>query len=275
MKNAMSLKAVIRNRARELQIPPQVLLQNLMFERFLLRLVKSPYRNKFIIKGGMLISSTLGLSRRSTMDLDMTLQGLDLKPDVLKVALQCICEIDLDDGFSLCVNHLEPIREDDFYGGFRAFIDAKYDFIHVPMTIDVSTGDAITPGAERVTLCGVLDNSVKIRLLGYNVETVLAEKVETILSRSVYNTRPRDFYDVYALTSICKYNKAVFREALAATSKHRKSEDKIADEENILCRIENSEDIQSLWTKYTQQFSFASKLSFPEVIQAVRNLLSV
>ena len=129
MKNAMSLKAIVRNRAKELQIPPQVLLQNLMFERFLLRLVKSPHKNKFIIKGGMLISSTLGLSRRSTMDLDMTLQGLDLKPDVLKTALQSVCEIDLDDGFSLSVNRLEPIRDDDCYGGFRVFVDAKYDFI--------------------------------------------------------------------------------------------------------------------------------------------------
>lgn len=273
MKNAMSLKAIVRNRAKELQIPPQVLLQNLMFERFLLRLVKSPHKNKFIIKGGVLISSTLGLSRRSTMDLDMTLQGLDLKPDVLKTALQSVCEIDLDDGFSLSVNRLEPIRDDDCYGGFRVFVDAKYDFINVPMTIDVSTGDVITPGAERVTLCGTLDSSLKIRLFGYNVETILAEKVETILSRSVYNTRPRDFYDVYSLTRVCKYDQKIFKDALAATSRHRKSEEKIADKEKILCQIENSEDLQSQWTKYTQQFSFASKLTFSEMTISLRNLL--
>ena len=137
MKNAMSFKATIRNRAKELRIPAQVLLQNLMFERFLLRLSKSPYKNKFIVKGGMLISATLGLSRRSTMDLDITLKGMDLNPNVLQSAIQDICAMELDDGFYLSVNRLEPIREDDLYGGFRVFIDAKYDFIYVKNDEDV------------------------------------------------------------------------------------------------------------------------------------------
>lgn len=273
MKNAMSLKAAIRNRAKELQIPPQVLLQNLMFERFLLRLSKSPYRNKFIVKGGMLISATLGLSRRSTMDLDLTLLGLDLKIETLKIAIQDVCAIDLADGFSLCVNRLEPIREDDLYGGYRVFLDARYDFIHVPMSIDVSTGDAITPGAQRMTIVGALDDSVKIRLQGYNLETVLAEKVEAILSRSIFNTRPRDFYDVCALTKLCKFDKGLFRQALVATSTHRNSADKIKDENAILKRIETSEDLEVLWNKYSQQFPYAKGLSFVDVVDALRKLL--
>ncbi|SHL08376.1 nucleotidyl transferase AbiEii/AbiGii toxin family protein [Fibrobacter sp. UWEL] len=273
MKNAMSLKASIRNRAKELRIPPQVLLQNLMFERFMLRLSKSPYRDKFVVKGGMLIAATLGLSRRSTMDLDMTLQGLDLNPDVLKSTLQEICSMDLEDGFSLSVNRLEPIREDDFYGGFRVFLDAKYEFIDVPMTIDVSTGDAITPSPERVTIAGAIDDSVKIRLLGYNLETILAEKVETILSRSVFNTRPRDFYDVYALTKSCKYDKTVFEKALEATSKHRESAERIGNSKEILERIESSEDLMLLWKNYSQQFEYAKNLTYSDVVSALKQLV--
>lgn len=274
MKNAMSLKAVIRNRARELKIPAQVLLQNLMFERFMLRLSKSPYKRKFIIKGGMLVSAALGLSRRSTMDLDLTLQGFDLKPDILQNAIQDICSIELNDDFSLSVNRLEPIRDDDLYGGFRVFLDAKYDSIFVPMTIDVSTGDAITPCAEHVTIVGALDDTVKIRLLGYNLETVLAEKVETILSRSVFNTRPRDFYDVYALTKTCKYDKNLFKSAFAATAAHRNSADKIANDMGILKQIEDSRDLRLLWNNYTQQFPYAQGISFEDVLLAVKDLLN-
>lgn len=141
------------------------------------------------------------------------------------------------------------------------------------MTIDVSTGDAITPSPERVTIVGAIDDSVKIRLLGYNLETILAEKVETILSRSVFNTRPRDFYDVYALTKSSKYDKDLFKKALTATTKHRESAERIGNPKEVLERIESSEDLMLLWKNYSQQFEYARNLTFSDVVSALKQLV--
>ena len=268
---AMSFKAKINNYAKSKHIPAQVVLQNVMFERFLERLSLSAYRDKFVIKGGMLISALVGLDTRMTMDLDTTLRKLSLTEEQVKKAIQNICEIELDDEVSFQIKSVAPIRKDDLYGGYRVRLDAIYETITTPLSIDVSTGDVITPAA--VEFGGVLDDSVKISLWGYSIETVLAEKVETILNRDVTNTRPRDYYDVYILSHEKVYDPVVFHEALEETSNHRGSWERIQNYEPILEQIEKSKVLRDLWEKYRREFSYAREITFEDTIAAVKGML--
>ncbi len=171
------------------------------------------------------------------------------------------------------INKIAPIRKDDLYGGYRVKMDAVFENIITPLSIDVSTGDVITPAAVEYDISGIMDESISISLWGYNIETVLAEKIETILSRGVTNTRPRDFYDVYILSSEEEYESAVFREALKATSKHRGSHDKIKDNESIIESIENSDALRSQWEKYQKKFKYAEKISFEDTVNVVRHMM--
>ena len=218
---AMSLKAKIRNIAKSKNIPAQVILQNYMFERFLNRLSVSEYKEKFVLKGGMLVAALVGLDNRATMDLDTTLKNLPLTPDAIEKALKDIFAIDLHDDVIFSLKGISPIREDDIYGGYRVALDAIYETIVTPVTIDVSTGDVITPSAVKFDFTGIFDEALTFEVWAYNIETVLAEKIETILRRSIFNTRPRDFYDAYILITTQKFDKEVFQEALKKTIEHR------------------------------------------------------
>ena len=149
MRNAMSLKAQIRNMAKERGIPAQVILQNYMFERLLVRLSASNYKDQFILKGGLLIANIIGLNNRSTMDMDTTLKNLPLTPEAICSALKDICTIAFDDGVVFEVGTISPIRKDDIYGGYRVILNARFDTLLTPLSIDVSTGDAITPHAVQ------------------------------------------------------------------------------------------------------------------------------
>ena len=272
MSNAMSLKAKIRNIAKDKNIPAQVILQNYMFERLLVRLAQSEYREKFVLKGGMLVAAIVGLDNRATMDLDTTLKNLPLTPEAIRSALESICAVPFDDEVSFTVGNITPIRDDDIYGGYRVMLDARYDTILAPLSIDVSTGDAITPHAVEFSFNEIFDDSKSFRLWAYNIETVLAEKVETILRRTVFNTRPRDFYDAYILATTQKYDKALFSQALQATAQHRGTAEQIANVPGILQNISESTALQAMWDKYRRQFAYAKDISFTQIIIVLRNL---
>lgn len=173
---SMSFKAKINNYAKNNHIPAQVVLQNVMFERLLERLSKSEYRDKFVIKGGMLISAIVGLDTRTTMDLDTTLRHLELTEEKVRETIEQIISIDLDDDMSFEIYSIAPIRKDDIYGGYRIKMNAVFEEIITPLSIDVSTGDVITPTPIEYEMGGILDKTVKISLWGYSIETVLAEK---------------------------------------------------------------------------------------------------
>lgn len=266
MSNAMSLKAKIRNIAKEKNIPAQVILQNYMVERLLVRLSQSEYREKFVLKGGMLVAAIVGLDNRATMDLDTTLKNLPLTPDAIQNALEQICSTPCDDEVNFKIGTISPIREDDIYGGYRVALEAQYDTVLVPLSIDVSTGDAITPGAVKFSFNEIFNENKSFQLWAYNIETVLAEKVETILRRTVFNTRPRDFYDVYILATTQEYNKELFEQALQATARHRGTAEQIADRATILADIEESATLCALWEKYCKQFAYAKEISFEMII---------
>lgn len=272
---AMSLKAKIRNIAKSKNIPAQVILQNYMFERFLNRLSVSAYKQKFVLKGGILVAALVGLDNRATMDLDTTLKNLPLTSESIEKSLNEIFEIDLQDGVIFILKGVSPIREDDIYGGYRVALDAVYETIITPMTIDVSTGDVITPNAIKFTFTGIFDTELNFDLWTYNIETVLAEKVETILRRNVFNTRPRDFYDTYILVTTQEFDKKLFAEALEKTIEHRGTRNQINEPMNTLTLIENSEDLQRMWINYQKQFAYAKDIEYETVIEILKALMVV
>lgn len=272
MSNAMSLKAKIRNLAKQKNLPAQVILQNYMFERLLMRLAESNYKEKFVLKGGILVAAIVGLDIRATMDLDTTIKNLPLTQAAIRKALEEICAIPAEDGVTFEVGTIVPIREDDVYGGYRVMLNARFDTLLTPLSIDVSTGDAITPHAVQYNFSEIFDDEKNYQLWAYNIETVLAEKVETILRRSVFNTRPRDFYDAYILATTQQYDQALFEEALQATAKHRGTLEQIADREGILKNIEESPELRRMWEKYRKQFAYAQGIEYEQVIASLRRL---
>ena len=271
----MSLKANIRNYAKKNSIAAQVVLQNLMFERFLARLSHSEYKDKFVIKGGMLVAAIVGLNTRSTMDLDTTLRGMSLTIDNIKASIEAICNVAVDDEVKFHLVSIEPIRKDDLYGGYRVKIDAIYDTLSTPLSIDVSTGDVITPGAVLYEFGCIFDKDQRINLWGYNIETILAEKAETILRRGIFNTRPRDYYDIYILAKTQHYKQELFEEALEATAAHRESTEFITNRSAIVSHISESIDLQDMWAKYQNRFSYAKKIHYSDIIQALKDLLKL
>ncbi len=273
MSNAMSLKARIRNIARQKNIPAQVVLQNYMFERLLVRLSASPCKDKFVLKGGMLVAAMVGLDNRATMDLDTTLKNLPLTPDAIRSALEQICAVPSGDTVNFEVGAISPIREDDAYGGYRVALTARFETLAVPLSIDVSTGDAITPHAIPYCFAEIFDEEKSYELWAYNVETVLTEKVETILRRGVFNTRPRDFYDAYILATTQPFDRAVFAEALRATARHRGTTEQITDVPGILRSIRQSPELHAMWNKYQKQFGYAQNITYEQILDVVQDLV--
>ena len=271
---ARQLKDLIRSLSKKKSADAQILMRNYMIERFLERISLSDYKDRFILKGGMLVAAIVGLDNRATMDLDTTLKNLPLTPDAIRSALEQVCAIPFDDGVVFEIGTITPIREDDIYGGYRVMLNARFDTLLTPMSIDVSTGDAITPHAVQYNFSEIFDDEKSYELWAYNIETVMAEKVETILRRGVFNTRPRDFYDAYILTTTQKFDKAVFAEALSATAKHRGTVEQIADVPGILHNIEESPELRAMWEKYRKQFAYAADIEFKQIIEILKTLVA-
>ena len=268
---AMSLKAKIRNLAREKDMSAQVVLQNYMFERFLKRLSKSAYRDKFILKGGILIAALVGIDNRATMDMDTTVKNYSINIESLTKAIKEICSITIEDDVSFSFFDIEAIRDDDAYGGYRVSIISEYDTITTPLQIDITTGDVITPKEILYLFKKIFEEGI-IGIWAYNIETVLAEKVETILRRGELNTRPRDFYDVYILTKTQSINNTVFAQALRSTAAHRETNHIFNNISNRLSEIHNSETLRSRWIKYTKDYRYADGISYEDVINSLRTL---
>ena len=271
----MSFKAMIKRIANEEQIPAQVVLQNFMFERFFARLSKTAIRENLIVKGGTLISQYLGLSKRSTMDIDLTMLGAKLSKDTITQYLGMVFKVDLDDDLSWELKSIAPIRHDDMYGGFRVKLIAAYEGIIVPFSIDVSTGDAITPEPQDFIFMSRFMPNGNFRIKAYTIETVLAEKVEAILSLGVLSTRPRDYYDTYMILSTVKYDSACLSSALHATVTHRGTEEILENWSSGLKLIKDSKTMRERWEKYCREFSYAKGILFDEVCEKIHQVLMI
>ena len=223
-RNPMQLKAFIKKKSVEKNISAQLVMQNYMLERLLERISLSQYKNNFILKGGFLISAIVGLDTRATMDLDTTIKGFTLTHESIWKIFKEICAVKIEDDVSFVVEDISDIRETDDYPGVRISLKANYCPISVPLTVDVTTGDIITPREIEYTFNLLFDDRT-LSILAYNLETVLAEKIETVLSRSIANTRPRDFYDIHIIFALRgnECDKDILRQALKRTSKKRGS----------------------------------------------------
>ena len=271
----MSFKSMIKRIADEEQIPAQVVLQNFIFERFFARLSKTPIREKLIIKGGTLISQFLGLSKRTTMDIDLTLQGATLSEESIREHLKSILDMDWDDGITWEMKSISPIRHDDLYGGFRVKLNAAYEKIIVPFSIDISTGDVITPAPQDFIFMSRFLPNGNFRIKAYTVETIMAEKIEAILSLGILSTRPRDYYDVHMLLSTVKYDESNLSKALHLTATHRDSMGTIKEWSEGLKLIQDSKTMRERWDKYCREFSYAKGILFDEVCENIRKVLKV
>lgn len=275
MNKAMRLKAIIKNLAVKSHIPAQAVLQNFMLERLLERIALSKFKDQIVIKGGLLIASMVGISSRTTMDMDATLRSYPLSETTIREAFETICAMALEDDVTLVLDHIEPIREDDEYGGFRVAIIARYESINTPLKIDLTTGDVITPEAIRYAFRSNFEDKT-IEVWAYNPETILAEKVETILRRSVLNTRPRDFYDVYILLRAQPQaiNRETFKKALRATLEKRMSMPALQDKDKIVQAIQSNATMRQHWDRYCKENFYAKGITFDEVIGVLNNLLN-
>jgi hypothetical protein len=216
----------------------------------------------------------MGLDTRSTMDMDATVRSLPMDEDHIRSAINTVCTIPEEDGIVFQITGITFIREDDAYGGFRISLDAVYENINAPLSIDITSGDAITPKPIKRIVKSFFDNTEQFELWAYNTETILAEKVETILRRSVGNTRPRDFYDVYLITKTQNFDYAIFCQALSATSAHRGTTKKISNVNEIIKSIEESLLLRNQWEKYQREYSYAKDVLYEDTIRAIIGLMS-
>lgn len=241
IKTARQLKDLIRNLSKEKSADAQILMRNYMMERFLERISLSEYRDKFILKGGMLVAAMVGLDARSTMDLDATIKGANIRVEDVEKLIAAITAVSIDDGVIFQVKNISEIMDEAEYPGIRVSMATLFDGVVTPLKIDISTGDAITPQEVLYSFKLMLENRT-IDIWAYNLETVLAEKLETIIMRSVTNTRMRDFYDIFILQQI--YGKtlkpAVLHDALLATAHNRGTERHLEEMEEVITEVDNS-----------------------------------
>ena len=247
-KNPMQLKAFIKKKAAEKNISAQLVMQNYMLERLLERISLSKYKRNFILKGGFLISAIVGLDTRATMDLDTTIRGFTLTHESIREIFEEICTIEISDDVHFELTDISDIREGDDYPGIRVSLKANYPPISVPLTVDVTTGDVITPGEIEYTFFLLFDDRT-ISIFAYNLETVLAEKIETVLSRGVANTRPRDFYDIHILWALrgAECSRKTLLQALEQTADKRGSREVLNLYTDIVAEIRESKQLREFW----------------------------
>ena len=270
------VKGKIKNIAKQNKADARILMRIYMMERFLERVENSKYSEDFIIKGGILITSMIGVSMRSTMDIDTSIRNFNLSEADAEKVVREICDVDLDDGVTFAVKEVSRIMDEMEYPGIRLALDAVLGEMVTPIKIDISTGDVITPRAIEYDYHLMLEER-SIKLWSYNLETVLGEKLQTVLARGVLNTRMRDFYDIYTL--LLRYesviDKNVFKQAFEATCKKRNSSGLLEKGIAIIDSISNDEELVSLWKGYQRKYSYASEIEYKAVIESVRRLYAL
>lgn len=271
MINIESIKGKIRSLAKKKNLKSQEVLQIYFFERFLERLSKSQYKNNFVIKGGFLISSLIGVENRTTMDMDTTIKGIALKEERIKEIVEEIININVDDGIIFEIQDISYIREEDEYENFRISLIANVGKTKNPMKLDLTTGDAITPGEIEYTYPCIFTQE-DIKIMAYPLETILAEKYETIIRRNIATTRMRDFYDLYTIYKLKKdeIDYKILKEAIERTSYKRGSQEIMKDYEEIIEDIKEDSYLKSLWEVYLSENKYIGDLEFDKVVGIVR-----
>jgi abortive infection protein abiGII len=276
MKTSEQIKGAIRNISKKTGINPNSLLQMCLFEGILEKLSKSKYSENFILKGGLLISSLIGVDMRSTMDMDTTLRGIPLNEVSITKILNEILAIEIDADIEYKLIKLSPIRQEDVYEDFCASISCIFGKINATLNIDITTGDVITPREMNYSYSKILEEGT-IPIMTYTIETILAEKFETISSRNITTTRARDFYDLYMIYSIYKdkIDKGILRKAIERTSKYRGSFETALQYKEIVELFRESETPKKLWKKYIQNNPYAKDVDFLDTISVYEEIGTV
>ena len=271
IKNRDSLKAKASNLSKKTNIPNKYLIQNFMFEALLKRISKSKYKNKFVIKGGLLLSSVFGVNLRSTMDLDTTIKGLPLDRDTITKVINEIISIDVEDNVRLEIENMKDIREEELYSGFEVNLKAEFDGLKTNLMIDITTGDVITYKEVEFKYSTLFDNET-INIMTYNYETIIAEKFESIISRNIDNTRMKDYYDLYMFVNLKwnDINKDTLRKAIINTSKARETLDYIDNASKYIELISDDERLKALWNSYQNNYEYAKDIEFVDTINAIK-----
>ena len=275
---ARQLKDLVRNLSKKKSADAQILMRNYMMERFLERISLSEYKNQFILKGGMLVAAMVGLDARATMDLDATIKGTNVSVEDVEMIISKIISIPLNDGVLFRIKRISEIMEEADYPGVRVSMETKFDGVITPLKIDISTGDVITPREIKYKFNLMLEDRT-IEVWAYNLETVLAEKLETVISRNVTNTRMRDFYDIYILQKLYgeQLSKDVLRDALVATAKKRETLEQIETEDidEVFDEIQSSSVMENLWKAYQRNYSYSADIPWHTIMKSIRTLYEI
>lgn len=260
MRTSTQLKALIRNLAKQKNVEAEIILRSFMVERLLERVSISKYKDNFILKGGMLIAAIVGIDMRTTMDLDATIKGQTLTGVEITAVMESILSVEINDDVTLTLKGIEEIREETDYPGYRISIEALFDKTRQTLKVDITTGDFVTPREIEYSFNLLLEDRA-ISIMAYNLETVLAEKFETVITRGITNTRMRDFYDIYILTTTQRFNDAIFRLALEKTVTKRNTVSQMSNPQSVIQNIATSEIMLNLWQRYQKKYSYAAGVS--------------
>ena len=275
---ARQLKDLVRNLSKKKSADAQILMRNYMMERFLERISLSEYKNQFILKGGMLVAAMVGLDARATMDLDATIKGTNVCVEDVEMIISKIISIPLNDGVLFRIKRISEIMEEADYPGVRVSMETKFDGVITPLKIDISTGDIITPREIKYNFNLMLENRT-IEVWAYNLETVLSEKLETVISRNVTNTRMRDFYDIYILQKLYgeQLSKDVLWDALVATAKKRETLEQIEveDIDEVFNEIQSNSVMENLWKAYQKNYTYAADIPWHTIMKSIRTLYEI
>lgn len=273
MKSATAVKAKIKNKAGGSSDKSQIMLRIYLMERLLERVSLSKYRDNFVLKGGLLVSSLVGVDMRSTMDVDTTVKSLPMNKKSVQKILEEIMAIEVEDGVSFRISKVQDIMEGHEYEGLRFMIECSMDRLKQTIKIDISTGDEITPGAIEYKLPLIIEDRT-IELWAYNLETLLAEKLETIMVRAEANTRMRDFYDIHVLLEqdAVPIDRDTMKAAFYATCNKRGSIELIGTIDDVINKITDDETMRQLWNNYRKTNYYVGALEWEEVIGSARKL---
>ena len=270
----MQLKAAISKMAKEKHIPAQLVMQNYMLERLLERISRSKYQGNFILKGGLLIASMVGLHSRATMDMDATIQNHPVNENSIKTMFEEIISIPIDDDISFRFQGVGKIRKNDAYGGYRISLTANFPPMRVPLKLDITTGDKITPKAIEYSYPMMFSDGT-LEIFAYNLETILAEKLETVISRGDQNTRPRDYYDIFILSKLKGHeiDRDTLHKALSETAQKRNSGDLIPQYHSIMGQIVKSSAMQQHWKTYQRDYEYAREVEFSSACETIIKIM--
>ena len=274
MVNITEIKRLVKELENKYDLNHYEILQRYMFERILERISVSKYKDNFILKGGLLLSAMFGVENRMTKDMDATITGIDVSTDKMLKVLNDILSIDLKDGIKFEVVNITDIREEDEYGGNKYHIVGKLQSLKVNLEIDISTGDKVTP-KELKYKYPLLFEDRTIMISSYNIETMLAEKIETVLRRGVFNSRMKDFYDIYYfLTKLKKeIDMSVLKKAMDNTFTKRDSYEYLNDYEQIIDSIVGNERLGKLWNIYSNKYKYANGIDINEILSLLKDII--